>query len=711
VSEPSTLRAVHDLTDGERELLAGRPVSLPERPAVDWVRHKGDGRPKILPPPGETWRNPATNRKVGHRYYTRVTTFADAITESYNLTAWKLRRLLKGAANRRDYVIAAAGLTLEDRDRDAFDELVGLVLEAAGESASLLGTTLHSLFEALDRGEDLGVVPDEVQADLAAYVALTEGSLRHAFREPRTVCDQLECGGTPDMVSHVLVEPCPAGCGPEVLHIGDSKTGSIRYPGKMSTQLAIYSRSKRYDPQTGERLEWPAEVCQRWGFIVHSPVETGEAALFWLDLEHGWRGAELCGPVRQWHRAHADDILRPFETVQPVRVRDGEVTRFEPRLASWNPKSPTERPADPADITDALAPAPASMAEVLEDAALDARDRADAEAARVAGGVVVELPAEPDSCDVRVVGTGDAGEPVHWCADHDSAWPHETPDERTARYAEVNAGIEAAGIAVVPDAEPGRCTELESSDPGAPRCELRAGHTCGHGFERTPTPIERCVHELRLGECAMPACRPDLAHLDDTGVEREQLTEVVVDLDSMRDAFDEPVADAVHRGIVGAEADRPAPWPGVDDVPIEQLASGPDSDAEDADANGCPDAAHLAVDCPGDACRHAAEPEADPIADAIRACVTTRDLELLSSTAWRSWGPEHRKLAAEVHDRLEAAERAARPRAAFEAAISAAKSVAEVEAVVAAATGQPWLDEFSLEVAGQRWRELRSVPA
>lgn len=573
---------------------------LLERPPVDWERHRGDKRPKILPPPGETWRNPGTGRKVGHRYYTRVTTFADALTEQYNLTNWKLAKLLVGLGQRSDYVRQASALTMEERDRDARDELVAKALEAAGPDAAGLGTALHTLTERLDRGDDIGTPPEEVLPDLAAYTALVDGLIAYRHREARVVCDQLECAGTPDGIAHVA-EPCPAGCGPEVLHVIDTKTGSIRYPGKMSTQLAIYAHSDLYDPATGERT--PIEVCRSWGAIIHLPTETGEAAPFWLDLEHGWRGAMLAGPVREWRKVGADDILRPFASVAPVRVVDGEVTRIEPRLASTNIKAP---PApEVGDVTELLAESFAVAGVALDDPET-MRDE--------------QLDGEP------------ADEP-------EVAEPHP--------------------VAV-------RCPVLESeTNPGAPRCERVAGHDGGHSFHVYGPPVERCVHELRLGECAMPSCRPDLAHLDDSGVERD-------------DGPTEIPADAW-----GSQHETPIDWPGVDDATIEQLASGPDSSAED-------------------------EPEVAPLVLEILGCVTPREVEALSSRRWRDWSQEHRDLAVQRHDQLEAERAAAKPRAAFEAALTEARTVADVEAAVEAATGQPWLDDRLLDLAGRRWRELRT---
>jgi hypothetical protein len=343
------------------------PVQL-ERPDVDWERHQGTGAPKILPPPGVTWRSSSGKSRQRHRYYTRVTTYADAISDQYNLMQWKMERVALGLGQRPDYVRLASALTDRDDDRDARRELVAKALEAAGPNKADEGTALHALTERIDRGEDLGNPPPELVPDLVAYEALSGELFRFVQRECRVVCDELECAGTPDGIAH-LAEACPAGCGPEVLHVVDTKTGSIRYPAKMAIQLAIYAHSKRYDPATGERHELGdgRPMCLKWGAIVHLPVESGRAAPYWLDLERGWHGAALCGPVREWNAQRADDVLRPFAEVLPVVASaDGTVGRGEVRPASHNPKDARPAPAEATDLTEALAASLEQRGEVVE---------------------------------------------------------------------------------------------------------------------------------------------------------------------------------------------------------------------------------------------------------------------------------------------------------------------------------------------------------
>jgi hypothetical protein len=270
------------------------------RPELDWERQLS-GRPLILPNPAweadalQAWaRDRATEE--GEVPYTRVTTFAEALQDASALTRWKGRRILIGASRRPDYVTAAAALTTEDRDRDALDDLAEKCLEASGPNAADVGTALHGFTERLDRGEDVGVIPAMYVESVEAY-ARAVSHLRFTHHEVRTVCDELEVAGTPDRFGFCDI-PDPDGVVDE-LRVIDTKTGRVDYSaGKFSTQLSIYAHSDLYHPGTGARE--PLEVNTRWGLIVHAPAGAGYAELLWIELEHGWAGAQLCKLVRTW---------------------------------------------------------------------------------------------------------------------------------------------------------------------------------------------------------------------------------------------------------------------------------------------------------------------------------------------------------------------------------------------------------------------------
>jgi hypothetical protein len=311
-----------------------RPGTL-ERPASDWVRDE-DNRAMIKPDPEWNqhqvahWMNRGGMNAAGERPYTRVTTFGEALLDGTMLAKWKLRRALVGMSRRPDYAVAAAALTVEDRDKKALNDLATKCIEAAGPNAADIGTALHGFSERIDRGEPMEFVPPGYRADLERYREVVESHLTWQHREERMVCDALEVAGTPDGIA-LCDQPDPDGV-VDLLRIVDLKTGNIETTaGKFSCQLGIYSHSALYDPATGERT-WLADLDTRWGLVLHMPAGAGTAELRWLNLEHGWLGAQIAGPVRKWRTVNHADLMRPLVPVERVVAegmchgvkRDGE---------------------------------------------------------------------------------------------------------------------------------------------------------------------------------------------------------------------------------------------------------------------------------------------------------------------------------------------------------------------------------------------------
>jgi hypothetical protein len=294
-----------------------RASTAAPRPELDWERD-WQGRPRVLADPTWTAETAPPGWVVGgqllpEREYTRVTTFAEALQDSSALTRWKMRRAVLGMGRRPDYVVTAASLTAEDRDRDALDDLAEKALEASGPNAADVGTALHAFTDRIDRGEELGQVPEQYRSTLDAYTHAVS-VLRFMEWECRTVCDELGTGGTPDRLGFCSI-PDPDG-ETEPLRIIDTKTGRVDYSaGKFSTQLGIYRRSRKYHPGTGVRTSWEelhGHPVSRWGLVVHVPAGAGTAELLWIDLEHGEAGAEIALQVRAWRQgATSGRLLRP----------------------------------------------------------------------------------------------------------------------------------------------------------------------------------------------------------------------------------------------------------------------------------------------------------------------------------------------------------------------------------------------------------------
>ena len=266
------------------------------------VERDGWKRPLIYP-------TPDAKKPVA---YTRCTTFVSALEDTYNLNRWSQRAVALGLSERPDLVLSVANAR---DDKDALNKVCKDAHEAAksgtGEvaesaRAAEVGTQLHKLAERLDRGEDIGTVPEPYRSDLAAYHEKTAG-WTYAAIERFMVLDAWRIGGTPDRIVELDGKR----------RIADLKTGSIRWGmGKIAQQLAVYSRSMLYDPQTRERI--PADVETDWGIVVHLPAGEAECTLYRVDLDVGWNGVRLSKWVREWRSRPFRDYAEPMVATSPV---------------------------------------------------------------------------------------------------------------------------------------------------------------------------------------------------------------------------------------------------------------------------------------------------------------------------------------------------------------------------------------------------------
>lgn len=283
------------------------------RPRI-WVTcHYCEGSGKLV---SEKTGNPIKCQPCkgeGRKYkaYTRTTTYIDVLDDKTNLQAWQMRMVLLGV-HRDPKLMRDMGVLDETRDdKESKDELnrrAQIAKQVAGaEEKADKGTFLHGLSELKDLGEDL---PAEISfddvIDLDAYTKIATG-FKIAHMERLVVCDDICVGGTPDRISSwagegELIAPDGTVIGRDELLITDLKTGTVEYGAlKMAMQLAIYSRSSLYDPETGERSPI-GKINQKWGIIMNVPAGSGEGALYWADLELGWAAVQIAGDIREMRR-------------------------------------------------------------------------------------------------------------------------------------------------------------------------------------------------------------------------------------------------------------------------------------------------------------------------------------------------------------------------------------------------------------------------
>jgi len=247
--------------------------------------------------------------------YTRVSTLAKALDDTYSLNAWRTRMAVLGVSTNRHLMqqVAAIASRFDDpvkQGRRELDAITQEAAEAAGVgAAAATGTALHDYTEQIDAGRELAHVPSEFIAPLRAYQAGTKG-LESVGSEVFVVNDTLGVAGSLDRLWRL-----PDGR----VVVGDLKTGDNepKYPLGVTTQVAMYATGQRYDPETGTRAELHPDLDPTAGLLVHLPIRAPEPRcdLYLLDLTLGLQAAHLALEVRQMRKAKP---IAAFEVPEPT---------------------------------------------------------------------------------------------------------------------------------------------------------------------------------------------------------------------------------------------------------------------------------------------------------------------------------------------------------------------------------------------------------
>lgn len=251
-------------------------------------------RPLIFPP-GTT--NPALRMP-----YTRASTLAGYVDDSFAIHKWEQRHLTRGLGCREDLAMKAAGLPwVGDYDQAKLenpqtmiqlDEIADEAMRYAGRDAKANhGTAMHSFTDPVD---GIGDIPKRAMADVTAYKREMEG-IEIIMLERFSVCDQLRAAGSFDYVLKL----------PEfdTWIIADKKTG--RYSEhSFAIQTSVYANGCLYDanrPDSDHRLPYDVPLNKEWGLIIWIPKGEGRCELIWIDLVAGYQAARHAAWVRDWH--------------------------------------------------------------------------------------------------------------------------------------------------------------------------------------------------------------------------------------------------------------------------------------------------------------------------------------------------------------------------------------------------------------------------
>jgi hypothetical protein len=245
--------------------------------------------------------HPDTGKRTA---FTRVTTFARSLRDTYALTRWQLRKCGRGLSQRGDLI---ARIASEYDDDLIVDKACDDAMEHAGSTAAATyGTAMHRFTEQHDRDEDVRI-PELLRGDLDAYArTIEDAGLIVRMVEQVVFVPDYTIAGTLD---RVVLTP-----GGRAL-ILDVKTGDVSYAWvEIAVQLACYARaSHTWNIDRGCWEPMPP-VDQRWAVVAHLPVGEHRCDLWSVDIAAGWELAALCAQVRDARNRR--DVAIPYQDAE-----------------------------------------------------------------------------------------------------------------------------------------------------------------------------------------------------------------------------------------------------------------------------------------------------------------------------------------------------------------------------------------------------------
>jgi hypothetical protein len=311
----------------------GPPPAPPSVTGRDAPKRDGKDRYLIAGPDGKV------------RGYTRSTTIAGTLDDTYELGRWQMAKVAYGLGRRPDLVDLAAGHD-PDTDRQIYRTIVDEASAAAATtSAANTGTALHRFTELIDLDRStIEACPERWHRHLRSY---TEQMARIGFEvvadhvEQIVANDSYRIAGQIDRIlraTRTVTIPIagktftlPAG----TQIVGDLKTGKVDDHRilKFSIQISIYANHEttwhpdHSHPDGGTR--GPAiPLDTRVAIIIHLPAGNPDAPcdLYGVDLEAGY-DAFLCAMEARAHRTNRRNLYARWDEHVSIETASAEWVR------------------------------------------------------------------------------------------------------------------------------------------------------------------------------------------------------------------------------------------------------------------------------------------------------------------------------------------------------------------------------------------------
>jgi hypothetical protein len=225
-----------------------------------------------------------------HGHYQRASTFAGTLDDGPGLAIWMKRHVALAVATQPDLAAIISGMSYADGRK--LDERIeeALTRNASREpslQAANWGTAVHRFTEP-DSPPD---VPAELIPDVQSFHrALDTEGLEIVDTEVFVVNDRWRAAGTFDH----RVRDLRTGR----IHVLDKKTGKDEHPLSWAIQLVTYALGKRYNEDSGDRVDFEQATDTRSAFIAHIPLGTGACEIIRYDMTMARPTADLAVQVR-----------------------------------------------------------------------------------------------------------------------------------------------------------------------------------------------------------------------------------------------------------------------------------------------------------------------------------------------------------------------------------------------------------------------------
>ena len=268
-----------------------------------------------LDPPGKPdfrrvgrWNSPSVIMPNGKRStYGRFSNAGKILDDESNLTDWKLRTIIVGAAFRPELMAQVSTLSPQADKNELRDIAEECLTAGKGRERTVKGVAVHAMFDHIDlkdgwepapqwmglcqsyvdKLDEWGLIPEDIEINCVHHGFRLAGRMDRRYRSTK-----------------VLVAPDN-----RLIPIGsriaaDTKTGAVlEYAaGSYATQLAGYAHADMYDVTTDETIPFDPPTYPDWGLVVHADSAGTEVQMYWVDLNAGLEGLKLSQQVKGWRQ-------------------------------------------------------------------------------------------------------------------------------------------------------------------------------------------------------------------------------------------------------------------------------------------------------------------------------------------------------------------------------------------------------------------------